>query len=71
VVVLDDKVARRSARRFDLQFTSTLGILLDAKTAGLIEAVAPPLDRLNGLHFHLSSETRQLILRRTGEASNE
>jgi predicted nucleic acid-binding protein len=71
VAVLDDKVARRSARRLDLPFTGTLGLLLDAKTAGLIETVAPHLDRLDGLNFHLSSETRQLILRRAGEAPNE
>lgn len=67
VAVLDDKVARRSARRLDLSFTGTLGLLLDAKTAGLIEAVAPYLDRLDDLTFHLSLETRRLILRRADE----
>ena len=67
VAVLDDKVARRSARRLDLSFTGTLGLLLDAKTAGLIETVAPYLDRLDDRNFHLSPETRRLILRRADE----
>lgn len=71
VAVLDDKVARRSARRLDLQFTGTLGLLLDAKTGNLIETVAPYLDRLDDLNFHLAPETKQLILHRAGEAPGE
>lgn len=71
VAVLDDKVARRAARRLDLDFTGTLGLLLDAKTADLIEAVAPFLDRLDDLNFHLAPDTRRLILRRAGEMSEE
>lgn len=71
VAVLDDKVARRSAQRLDLQFTGTLGLLLDAKTAGLIDMIAPYLDRLEVLNFHLADSTRQLILRRAEEAFDE
>lgn len=67
IAVLDDKVARRSARRLDLSFTGTLGLLLDAKTAGLIEVVAPYLDHLDELNFHLAPKTRELVLRRAGE----
>lgn len=63
VAVLDDKVARR----LNLQFTGTLGLLLDAKSANLIEAVSHYLDQLDELNFHLAPNTRRLILRRAGE----
>lgn len=71
VAVLDDKVARRTARRLDLDFTGTLGVLLDAKSSGLIDAVAPFLDRLDALNFHLATETRRLVLRRAREAPDD
>lgn len=71
IAVLDDKVARRSARRLDLDFTGTLGLLLDGKSAGLVNAVAPLLDRLDELNFRLAPQTRHLILRRAGEEPGE
>ena len=47
--------------------TGTLGILLDAKRAGLIDAVAPLLDALQQLRFRLSSSTRADVLKLAGE----
>ena len=49
VVILDDALARRVAISLDLRLTGTLGLLLDAKQAGLITAVAPFLDMLQQL----------------------
>ncbi len=62
IVVLDDKLARRHAERLGLRFTGTLGLLLDAKRGGHIEAVAPLLDELQDLGFRLSPTTRQAVL---------
>lgn len=67
VAVLDDKVARRSAKRLDIDFTGTLGLLLDGKSAGVIDTVAPLLDQLDNLNFHITPGTRQMILRKAGE----
>lgn len=71
VAVLDDKVARRSARRLDLAFTGTLGLLLDAKSSRLIDAIVPLLDRLDELNFRLAPSTRRLVLRKAGEHADE
>src|SRR5262245_10261753 len=49
IVVLDDALARRVAESLNLPFTGTLGLLLDAKKLGLIQAVQPHLDRLQAL----------------------
>jgi uncharacterized protein len=70
VAVLDDALARRIAETLDLPFTGTLGLLLDAKRAGLVPAVGPLLNRLHALRFRLAPETRQLILKLAGEETN-
>lgn len=67
VAVLDDALARRMAETLDLRYTGTLGLLLDAKKAGLIPAVAPLLDRLQSLRFRLAPETRTAALKLAGE----
>lgn len=64
VVVLDDALARQLAEALNLRLTGTLGILLDAKRAGLLPTVAPHLDRLQLLRFRLASHTRAAVLKR-------
>lgn len=68
VVILDDGLARRHAERLGLRLTGTLGILIDAKRAGHVDAVAPLLDTLESLRFRLDPATRQAVLRLAGEA---
>lgn len=67
VVVLDDALARKVAGALEILHTGTLGILLDAKRAGLIQAVSPLLDDLQSLRFRLSPSTRSAVLRLAGE----
>ena len=67
--VLDDGAARRAASQLGLRFTGTLGLLVDAKQLGLIEAVGPVLDDLQRHKFHVSPVLRETILRAAGEAS--
>lgn len=40
---------------------------LDAKQIGAVSAVAPLLDRLEALGFHLTEQTRQMVLQRANE----
>jgi predicted nucleic acid-binding protein len=51
-----------------LKFTGTLGVLLEAKPAGLLTEVKSQLDRLDALGFRVSGETRLAVLRLAGEA---
>jgi hypothetical protein len=71
VVVLDDAFARRMAETLGLRLTGTLGLLLDAKRAGLIPAVGPYLDQLQSLRFRVSPKTRAAVLRLADEDSIE
>ena len=67
VAVLDDEPAREMAETLDLHLTGTLGLLLDAKKAGLIPALRPLLNKLQSLRFRLASRTYSAVLRLAGE----
>lgn len=67
VVVLDDAPAREVAEVLDLRLTGTLGLLLDAKKAGLVTAVRPLLETLQSLRFRIASRTFSAVSRLAGE----
>jgi hypothetical protein len=67
IVVLDDALARQVAETSSIRLTGTLGLLLDAKRAGLIASVAPLLDQLQALRFRLAPHARAAVLKLAGE----
>ncbi len=68
IVILDDGLARRVAELRGIRLTGTLGLLIDAKKAGLIPAVKPVLDQLDALQFRLALHTRLAVLKLVGES---
>jgi predicted nucleic acid-binding protein len=67
LAVLDDAQARFRAERLKIPLTGTVGLLLDAKQAGLISVVRPLLDDLQRLQFRLSASIRKMALEIAGE----
>ena len=67
LVLLDDALAKRKAERVGLTAVGTLGVLLMAKQAGLIEAVNPPLVALRQTDFRTSARVLDEVLARAGE----
>jgi predicted nucleic acid-binding protein len=68
VVLLDEREARKRARALQLPILGTVGVLIWAERAGLIESVKEALDLLQrGNQFRLSSEVYQQALRDSGE----
>lgn len=67
VLILDDRAARRLAHELELPHTGTIGVLLKAKSAGIIQSVAPVLDDLKRVGFRLSLEVEQKALHMAGE----
>jgi hypothetical protein len=63
VVVLDDALARETAEVLTMPLTGTLGLLLDAKHAGLVTKISPLLDELQALRFRLAEHTRIAVLK--------
>jgi len=67
VVVVDDALARHVPETLGLRLKGTLGLLLDAKRAGLIPAVGILLDQLQALRFRIAPHTRAAVLKLAGE----
>lgn len=67
LLLLDDLAARRHAKLSGLRFTGTLGLLLKAKQAGLIDAVSTYVIGLEKMGFRLAPSTRQDFLLLSGE----
>ena len=62
--MLDDRAARECASAFGLKRYGTIGVLVRAKRAGLISALAPLLAavRAAGLHMDTRLEAQALAL---------
>jgi uncharacterized protein len=68
LVLLDDKAARRAAGALNLAYIGVVGILLAAKSRGLVPQIKPILDDLRThAGFRLTEATYQDTLRHAGE----
>ena len=67
IVLLDDGLARRIGQAAGLTIWGTLKILLEAKSAGFITAVAPLLEGLEKAGMWMSRDIRQRVLSLAGE----
>ncbi len=68
LLLIDDRAARRHAARLGLRFIGLLGVLLEAKKAGLLPAVKPALDDLiSKAGFRVRSSLYQAFLASAGE----
>jgi predicted nucleic acid-binding protein len=66
-LLVDDKAARRAATHLGLPIFGTLGLLVAAKDRGLVNAVRPHLDALQGASFYLTPGLYERVLRDAGE----
>ncbi len=70
VVLLDDALARRTAKAAGLKVRGTLRVLLEAKSQGLTESVGPLVSRLEESGMWLSDDIRHRILALAGEKAS-
>ncbi|MFN8473097.1 MAG: DUF3368 domain-containing protein [Anaerolineae bacterium] len=72
LILLDEKEGRRAAQRLGLRVVGVVGVLLQAKTAGLLDRVQPHLDALRQVAgFYLSESVyhHALLLAEEGDSS--
>nr|VFJ69263.1 MAG: Predicted nucleic acid-binding protein, contains PIN domain [Candidatus Kentron sp. FM]VFJ69335.1 MAG: Predicted nucleic acid-binding protein, contains PIN domain [Candidatus Kentron sp. FM]VFK17685.1 MAG: Predicted nucleic acid-binding protein, contains PIN domain [Candidatus Kentron sp. FM] len=67
-LLVDDRQARKAARLNHITIIGSQGILLLAKHAGLIPAVAPFLDRLRNSNIRISEHLIQKALKLANES---
>jgi len=68
LVIIDERLARRHARRLGLRLTGSVGVLLRAKKHGYIVAVKPLLTQLRSSGIRLSDALVEEALRLAREA---
>ena len=62
IILLDDRLARRTAIAAGLQVWGTLKVLLEAKSQGLVSQLAPVIHHLNDSGIWISDEVKQRVL---------
>ncbi len=62
ILLMDNALARRTAIAAGLKVWGTLGILLEAKSSGLIESVKPVLHLLEKSGLWVSEDIRKRVL---------
>lgn len=67
LVLLDERAARQVCQELGLSTRGTLGLLLDARRQGLIEAVRPLIDALRATGFWLDDALARRVLELAGE----
>ena len=63
LVIIDERKARGEARRFGLPVKGTVGVLLEAKQKGLIDAIKPLLETLQAKGMYLEQSLIDTALR--------
>ncbi|TVR71093.1 MAG: DUF3368 domain-containing protein [Spirochaetaceae bacterium] len=66
-VMIDDRKARRYARMRELPVTGTVGLLIQAKSRGLVENIYPLIYKMERSGIRLSPRIVEIALREAGE----
>ncbi|MBI3462036.1 MAG: DUF3368 domain-containing protein [Planctomycetes bacterium] len=67
LVIMDEIAGRRELASRGIQFTGTIGVLLQAKVRGLITALRPELDQLRVCGFHITDQIYRACLASVSE----
>jgi len=67
LILIDEKKARKAARRAGFEVVGVLGLLLAAKNKALIPAVKPFIEELSKQGFRLSKKVIERALKEVGE----
>ena len=67
MLIIDDRKGRKFAYELGLTIIGTVGIIVDAKLAGIIPSVRPILAKIRTTNFRFTARLELLILKKAGE----
>lgn len=68
-LLIDDKRGRKVAKINQIRTVGSLGVLLQAKHAGLIPCIKPLLDQISSSPIYMSEALIQIVLELAGESA--
>jgi predicted nucleic acid-binding protein len=67
LLIIDDLKGRKFAQQLGLTIIGTIGVIVDAKLAGIIPSVKSILAKIKSTNFRITEQLELLILKRAGE----
>ena len=67
ILIIDDLKGREIAERLHLKYSGTLGLLLQAKQAGLLTVLHPVVEKIRKTNFRFSEAVLDYLLKQAGE----
>ncbi|GAB3413492.1 DUF3368 domain-containing protein [Niabella aquatica] len=67
LLIIDDLKGRKFAHQLGLTIIGTIGVIVDAKLAGIIPSVKPILSKIKSTNFRITGQLESLILKRANE----
>jgi predicted nucleic acid-binding protein len=67
LLIIDDLKGRKFANQLGLTIIGTIGVIVDAKLAGIIPSIKPILSKIKSTNFRITEQLELLILKRAGE----
>ncbi|HVW13871.1 MAG TPA: DUF3368 domain-containing protein [Mucilaginibacter sp.] len=62
LLILDDLKARKLAEQLHIEFTGTLGILIEAKQKGIITSLSPYFEKIKQTDFRIPANFLKILL---------
>lgn len=67
LLIIDDLKGRKAAEQIGLKIIGTMGVIVDAKLAGIILSVKPILAKIKQTNFRITDKLERLIIEKAGE----
>ena len=67
LLIIDDLKGRKFASQIGLTIIGTIGVIVDAKLAGIVTAVKPILAKIKSTNFRITEQLEVIILKKSGE----
>ncbi len=71
LVIIDDNAAKKTAKYLGLTVTGTLGILLKAKSQGIVQRIDTLLTDMEKNGFYIDSRLEAMVLEQAGESPED
>ena len=62
LLIIDDLKGRKFANQLGLTIIGTIGVIVDAKLAGIIPSIKPILSKIKSTNFRITEQLELLIL---------